>query len=528
MHRCLIVPEILYLIVDAIKTPSDELDLDTLAKLARSCRLFHDAALDSLWHTQCGLSNLVKCMPSELWFEPKGELSFTRTILPTDWSRFEYYASRIRVLTFTRWGRCRVPFSPTTGSKSKLSADVYASLSSHGFPHPLLPNLSDLDWSEEIVGQENFRFCSTFLGPKLKFLSFVTNGPDPDSVFVSALSHLQQLSSPLHTLHLYFRQPSHSFSILLAVLRDFRALHTLSYKSSTSISFDLISLLSSMPQLQDLQLQFDGIVDSASADPPPICMFPALKKLSLRTRTISTCAAIVAALQLDAIEGLNVQVSRAPSACGFLQMLSNHFSQHSLRQLIVYSLCPELEEEITDGVITSDCLQSLCAFRNLEYLTIATECHLDLNDTTLLDMASAWPRLMELDLVLSTDDTRWEQLAFVSLDGVIELVKQGLLLDSLGVPMRMPIVDGFSELRPGGGYTYSQLATLTFGGRCVAPPVQAAAFLSDVFPNLRHVSGYHRFSNPWHTIQDLLPSFSSIRMQERRSFALLLDGPGPA
>ncbi|KAJ7624444.1 hypothetical protein FB45DRAFT_1086060 [Roridomyces roridus] len=61
MHRALGVPEIAQLIVSHVDS------LAALSFLARTATIFHDHALDSLWRSQSGLVNLIKCMPEDLW-----------------------------------------------------------------------------------------------------------------------------------------------------------------------------------------------------------------------------------------------------------------------------------------------------------------------------------------------------------------------------------------------------------------------------------------------------------------------------
>lgn len=48
MHRCLLVAEIVRLIVEEVHQDYD--GFETLAILARTCRVFHDPALNMLWH----------------------------------------------------------------------------------------------------------------------------------------------------------------------------------------------------------------------------------------------------------------------------------------------------------------------------------------------------------------------------------------------------------------------------------------------------------------------------------------------
>ena len=60
MHHALTIPEILWFILSLCHK-------HTLASLARTCKAFHDPALDLLWIDQHSFITLLKLMPSDLW-----------------------------------------------------------------------------------------------------------------------------------------------------------------------------------------------------------------------------------------------------------------------------------------------------------------------------------------------------------------------------------------------------------------------------------------------------------------------------
>lgn len=72
MHRCLKIPEILYLICNSFQLSERYWYYEpslTVHSLALVCRSFSEVALVVLWHTQNNLYNLVKCLPPDLWLE---------------------------------------------------------------------------------------------------------------------------------------------------------------------------------------------------------------------------------------------------------------------------------------------------------------------------------------------------------------------------------------------------------------------------------------------------------------------------
>lgn len=69
LHPCLKIPELLAVIFESLYRLNSPDGRASLARLARTCRLFHDSALDMLWQTQVTLFPLIKLFPEELRVE---------------------------------------------------------------------------------------------------------------------------------------------------------------------------------------------------------------------------------------------------------------------------------------------------------------------------------------------------------------------------------------------------------------------------------------------------------------------------
>lgn len=87
MHRCLQVPEILLAITDAVASnPSHDalsrVEMNTHASLARTCKAFHDMAMDALWAKQYGLNRLIKLLPSHTWELRRRGIAVSLVFLP--------------------------------------------------------------------------------------------------------------------------------------------------------------------------------------------------------------------------------------------------------------------------------------------------------------------------------------------------------------------------------------------------------------------------------------------------------------
>lgn len=95
MHNCLHISEIITRIFSQLVVTQDDgisvpLYPGTLAALGRTCRAFHEPALNALWSTQGSILSLLLCMPSDLWEKRDGCLVCYLTY-------FSGYADRNRI-----------------------------------------------------------------------------------------------------------------------------------------------------------------------------------------------------------------------------------------------------------------------------------------------------------------------------------------------------------------------------------------------------------------------------------------------
>ncbi|KAG5652647.1 hypothetical protein H0H81_004203 [Sphagnurus paluster] len=104
MQHCLSLPEIASIICGHLE---DEGSFKGLSALAQTSRTFSEPAQDAIWREISSLKPLIRCMPEDLWRENDDELdfddaiqAFQRSILPTDWPRFERNAKRVRIINY--------------------------------------------------------------------------------------------------------------------------------------------------------------------------------------------------------------------------------------------------------------------------------------------------------------------------------------------------------------------------------------------------------------------------------------------
>ncbi|KAH0832411.1 hypothetical protein J3R83DRAFT_13450 [Lanmaoa asiatica] len=193
MNHCLLISEIFCLILEFIQqidhSPSGECREDctlgrrTLASLARTCRAFSAPALDLLWMRLDSLDPLIKVLPSRMWAKKHSRFVIRMFMGDKQWLTFQKYAVRVQFLC----GPCRgIPPSVQRNVITALARFSGASL-------PLLPNLTELVWSESdtfSVIDPTVALIKYFAGPRVTTISlFLVSWP----IYVSARAVLADL-----------------------------------------------------------------------------------------------------------------------------------------------------------------------------------------------------------------------------------------------------------------------------------------------------------------------------------------------
>ncbi|KDQ53426.1 hypothetical protein JAAARDRAFT_210068 [Jaapia argillacea MUCL 33604] len=160
----------------------------SLANLAQTCRSSLEPALDVLWYKMLGTEPLLKLIPAlevsyiEIDYRPL--VSYYETPYPLEeehWSRFDYYARRIRILEFDHNG--------------DIDCDIYSRLSQHTTSPNLIPSLRSFIWVHKSPYKSFASFTaevSPFFTPSLQTIYIRNycrdsdNTDDPEDTFVDA------------------------------------------------------------------------------------------------------------------------------------------------------------------------------------------------------------------------------------------------------------------------------------------------------------------------------------------------------
>ncbi|OBZ72428.1 putative feruloyl esterase B-1 [Grifola frondosa] len=488
MHRALQIRELLDIVIKYIRCGGDT---RTVAALAVTCRAFHDAALDRLWWTLKGLEHLVMCLPSDAWEVSHDYLTITRELSASDWERFDYYASRVRVLAFTDKGDAFETDDTSSWysqPRAKCWLDSFGPLF-YDRSSPLLPNLRRLEWVDYELHWSP-EFYEKLLVPTVASLiltaeTYTLIKPADMSIWKSP----QFLSLPLQELTLHLRERDNSLPLIRQALPHFRHLREF-YLIGIPITVDALVELGHLPLLKFATL-----------------------RLSAEDNFIPSLTAT------DALREASFSDYDAASPGELFQMLHDHCSHSSLRSISVERRFNAINPF---GVVSIHALRPLFAFHQLTLFYISTrevfsldrpsaqtsEPPYDLDDAAIWEMAMAWPALQSLNL--GQED--WHHVSGISLRGLGHLAEKCPCLDTLYIAVDASRAD---DLPPElDGRCNKTIDTLYLLDSQPGDPPVVAAFLARIFPNLKRIDVMLFSKTPerqaWKETQRLLAVPSSL------------------
>ncbi|KAJ6456583.1 hypothetical protein C8R47DRAFT_1029277 [Mycena vitilis] len=539
MHRALRIPEIVGLVCDHLEYiyithdgPND------FATLARTCKSFHDPALDVLWRRQNTLANVLKCLPSDVWEEMPDvkppqlpAVRFVKTPQPADWTRPLNYAHRIRRLTLLPARRRAVHDFPTS--------DVLAMIELCFPGGYLCHNLQDLVWSPE-GNTPAFHYIRLFLGPHITHASIQL---PPHVADMSPLSSLRypELKS------LNFKGSPDDAPLILRTLCTFAPeLAKIERLSLNSLDRPVLLHLSRLPRLRSLDLSktvldpqdFVNEIDIAQ-DP-----FPALRKLSLDDTAVESATELVNMMQdcrLNDFFMYSNLLSLQAATGKLYAALAGHVSFTTLHCIWMIEmrddLVPPPVSAIASYVITGHTLAPLFSFKNLILVHLTGPVGFDIDDTPAWDMARAWPKIRSLTLSAST---ALHHSSSMTLHGLRAFATHCAELRRLAIAFDASTVPPFDS-SPAARISQRVLHALHVETSPIGDPPTVAKYLSGLFLGLVSIYTWNetRWSEPaeddedeetaaararhtqWKYVEVLIPFIASVREEERR----WVDGP---
>ncbi|KIM90987.1 hypothetical protein PILCRDRAFT_1215 [Piloderma croceum F 1598] len=510
MHHCLKIPEILTIIFESLNNNDSEsfrpyTDYQTFFALALVCRNFLEPALDALWREQGSFAQLIQTLPTDAWRVSGGVLSITRPLVASDWERFYFYAKRMTYVTV--WlSDLRRP---------RLDPDVYPTIVLSHRPLPLLDNLRQLHCHGANIRMWN---VTPFLGPKLTRFSMIFPRGTIAFETTSVLASLPIHTPSLQDLRIYgSTETSLPVCALVCALHD---LHTLML-NRIPLTTECISHLSALSNLQKLHATITRDEPTQISSSIRQASFPSLTELFITVDTLTIATDFFEHfLRSSPLQTVKISIRDAPSSQHIHQCFSamrRHCSMSAMKNI---SLVSHVDADIVVmDVLDPRAIRSLFSFSNLEvFKFINLISFRNIGNADIVGIARAWPHLRELSLHCLRCDA-FQHLAAVTVDGLLPLANCASL-KLLYIDLSAMVLDSDTLLRPGQGVSNTTLQTLLISPGPITNPFAVASFLSDVFPSLKHITGWEGEDDTdelikWREAMSLYQHFVKIRMQER-------------
>ncbi|KAJ6546214.1 hypothetical protein DFH09DRAFT_1367402 [Mycena vulgaris] len=385
MHRCWSVPEITRMITETIGgTTSDRV---ALSRLAVTCRLLLDPALDSLWRRQTSFLPLLDILIERKATESPYSFFLAAALNPDHWDRVMFYAPRIKEIS-------------VTPHDSGLSLEILELFSISWPGDFLLPNLQRFIWSP---GEDSWvPYIRLFLSPKITKIDLTMTGG------VSCIALLPCLPRKYPNLaHLTVDMPG-SFAVdhptscaVSTMIQSLRKIQTLSLHSVHSRDFPHLASLPALRLLTILNMEHRPFPDRYPPHSHPT--FPALKCLYLyevfNLSAVTSFMNVLSDSRLDEFRMTSRRPADEASLSSLLSSINRRCSHRSLTRLDIRAGGTQVQAGGLNSEVhtfLSTTLRPLLAFVNLEDIRIEAPVGFSLDEDLMAAMARAWSRITSL------------------------------------------------------------------------------------------------------------------------------------
>ncbi|KAH7908702.1 hypothetical protein BJ138DRAFT_1012232 [Hygrophoropsis aurantiaca] len=484
MHRCLLVNEILAQIIHLlIHTPQDERSIhrpwvnrQDIARLARTCHLFKEPALDILWNRLGSLGPLFLCLSEDAYEIGRGGLVYPlRKLSLFEVARMKSYSRRIRHLV------------KDTSNPSKMFPSLHPraldTLMAAESPQVLFPSLFSIEISL-LPAPSPSEIIYKLLSPKLTTLRLHTLHETGDSVR-QLLDTVLKEAPYLENLSIVGLKRVNLGELPLCSLRY---IQRLDISRSVEITNQSIYSLASLPYLVELRLALQQEIDYALINQLKIrCeeTFPRLRSLKIvATENATQWASLFALFSCTCLEEVYIVYDRQCTASyisSFLDVLLSAYSQPSiLRTLIIrheVKWSVSLEHPF---IFNSATFKSVLQFTHIETFHCLNAGAYNLDDSFIETAAKAWPRLESLSL----DSFIGLYNSHVTLNSLTFFSAHCKALRDLHISLDASVVPpGHSHTKHSDSSACPAI-TITFRESPLVDTLGVAAFLISNFPHL--------------------------------------------
>ena len=195
--------------------------------------------------------------------------------------------------------------------------------------------------------------------------------------------------------------------------------------------------LSRFPLLTQLSFEAsDTLLDQITPSESPL-FFPTLYKLILSSEfeVLDTISRLLSQTRLPAIGDLTAFIGPCPSErdiSSFFTSLRTSVTAHTIQKLRLEQGVPPHDDYVAKDprpVLGFEDLQPCVVFTNLRSIDVALDCRVDLTDSELLALASAWPHL---ECLLINTCWGWNTQGGITPNGLMHLLQKCQSLSWIG------------------------------------------------------------------------------------------------
>ncbi|KAG6837009.1 hypothetical protein H0H93_016469 [Arthromyces matolae] len=478
------------------------LELDSLARIACTCKSITESALDTLWREQKTLGPLVMVMPGDLWEQADfGLLKLTRPLRESDWPRFEFYARRIQHL-----GIEEDHINWSSYPDTYLDVNVFSAFGSYRPTRTLLPNLRafTLDGGEEQAAAECLPHLQILLGPSVRVINITSVYSLDESTLPEFLSDIFRVCPQVEDVRLEDCEDLQHMKQMIMDLHGLRNIHV----EMMTLTSDLIRHLGALPALERLGIVVipPDILQSKKAPSLFPNQFQALRDLSFIVSDWFQAGIFLEFLQVP-LTKLCVRMSAVDSQSTPITAIVPTLCL-TATTLVSLSLRQNASRHV-DGT-PADVLfafRTLFSLRALHSITLRLPCVVHLDDSWIKDASLSWPALQSISISFGEEYQFLvhQQKPAITLQGLIPLVANCPRLSKISIPLQgIP----FHPAMPMKSHAFnSRITSITLWPATIQQPKQVFRSLVAIFPSLRQirVSGIDQQGiSDWRVVRDLL------------------------
>ncbi|KAF8434542.1 hypothetical protein L210DRAFT_3553172 [Boletus edulis BED1] len=419
MHHALEIHEILWKIFSYCYQQERKQATPNLAALARTCRTFKEPALDLLWRDLHDSSPLARCLPEASHRLSTGNTySFNRPLTQVEWDILRSYTHRIQALwdfdSGLDWGSVATFFDPPA-------------------TRPLFPNLRRLRCEYTVQTMALLHLPL----PSLVSLSVIVES-------LHLLKSFPNFSPNIRLLHFRVCHPEDTFiKIEPSYITRWQDLRFVICRQ-VALDRDALMHLSRLPALTRLDFALNAPLPPS--DTP--LLFANMHQMNLDSRSLQPISCWLSQSRLPAV----VHFSASVDSCSSMQDVTSFSAGvpmcnagHTVETLTLrQSFSPPDGVHPPEGLrLCFNNLQPWVGFNNLRRLELNIDSNVDLTDTEMLTLASAWPQLIHL---LINADCGWKSHGGITPGALVRLLEtcRSLKQIALAIDTR-----GYTQVPPG-------------------------------------------------------------------------------